>query len=241
MIIAVDKNNGEVMIGDAILPGVFESVEVEDDTESDQVEIQGKEKRADQRTSYKPTIIRLNVNLLSDEGGEAVEKLEVINRIYRPSRSVTVPQAYSITCPEAQAHGVDQVTFASVRSRSTNLDDTIYVTMTFEEKTSLSVSVQQRAASGKSTAYTVVKGDTLSGLAARFGTTVQALATANNIADINLIYVGQKLVIPTSGSATGTSTKTTPTTSSGMGALRMADSTSWTSDDIGAAQDDDTP
>lgn len=39
--------------------------------------------------------------------------------------------------------------------------------------------------------YTVVAGDTLSGIAARFGTTYQALAAINGIADPNKINVGQ--------------------------------------------------
>ena len=44
--------------------------------------------------------------------------------------------------------------------------------------------------------YQVVRGDTLSGIALRFGTTVQALVRANHIVDPNLIDVGQTLVIP---------------------------------------------
>ena len=39
-------------------------------------------------------------------------------------------------------------------------------------------------------------GDTLSGIAARFGTTVAALKRANGITDPRLIRVGQVLVIP---------------------------------------------
>lgn len=48
---------------------------------------------------------------------------------------------------------------------------------------------------GKSTTYTVKSGDTLSGIAAKFGTTYQAIAAKNGISDPDLIYVGQKLVI----------------------------------------------
>lgn len=44
--------------------------------------------------------------------------------------------------------------------------------------------------------YTVVRGDTLSRIARRFGTTFTAIAQANNLADPNLIYVGQVLTIP---------------------------------------------
>ena len=43
--------------------------------------------------------------------------------------------------------------------------------------------------------YKVVKGDTLSGIAARYNTTVSKLASINNIKNVNLIYVGQVLTI----------------------------------------------
>jgi len=43
--------------------------------------------------------------------------------------------------------------------------------------------------------YTVVQGDTLSSIAARFGTTVSAIMQANGLTS-DLIYVGQVLLIP---------------------------------------------
>lgn len=45
--------------------------------------------------------------------------------------------------------------------------------------------------------YIVKAGDTLNKIAAEFGTTAIAIARENNIRNINLIYVGQRLVIPT--------------------------------------------
>lgn len=54
------------------------------------------------------------------------------------------------------------------------------------------------------TTYTVVAGDTLSGIASRYGTTYQELARINNIANPNLIYVGQVIKIPTNGSVPST-------------------------------------
>jgi len=44
--------------------------------------------------------------------------------------------------------------------------------------------------------YTVQRGDTLSSIARRYDVTIQELVTANNIANPNLIYVGQVLSIP---------------------------------------------
>ena len=45
--------------------------------------------------------------------------------------------------------------------------------------------------------YTVISGDTLSGIAKKYGTTYQKIASDNGIANPNLIYPGQKLKIYT--------------------------------------------
>lgn len=47
------------------------------------------------------------------------------------------------------------------------------------------------------TIYIVQKGDTLNKIATMFDTTAIAIANQNNIININLIYIGQKLIIPT--------------------------------------------
>jgi LysM repeat protein len=44
--------------------------------------------------------------------------------------------------------------------------------------------------------YTVQAGDTLYKIAAKYGVTVSAIVTANNITNPNLIHPGQVLVIP---------------------------------------------
>ncbi len=49
---------------------------------------------------------------------------------------------------------------------------------------------------GECIEYTVRWGDTLESIAARFGTTVEAIVQANKLADKDFIYAGQKLKIP---------------------------------------------
>ena len=56
---------------------------------------------------------------------------------------------------------------------------------------------------GGQTIYIVKRGDTLSQIALKYGTTVNEIARINNIKNVNLIYVGQRLVIPTSTNTTG--------------------------------------
>ena len=56
----------------------------------------------------------------------------------------------------------------------------------------------------ETTTYTVKSGDTLSGIAEKYNTTVEKLAEKNKIKDIHLIYVDQVLVIDGEAPATST-------------------------------------
>ncbi|MCV2396470.1 LysM peptidoglycan-binding domain-containing protein [Actinotalea sp. M2MS4P-6] len=65
------------------------------------------------------------------------------------------------------------------------------------------------------TRYTVVSGDTVSHIAARYGTTVQAIVAANGLDSRAFIRIGQTLTIPTStGGTTGAASASASTTSS---------------------------
>ena len=54
---------------------------------------------------------------------------------------------------------------------------------------------------GSSTVHVVQRGEILARIALRYGTTVRAIATANNLPNPSLIYVGQRLVIPGGGAS----------------------------------------
>jgi lysozyme len=61
--------------------------------------------------------------------------------------------------------------------------------------------IVQKSASPHETYYTVKSGDTLGEIAKMYETTVEQLAEWNNIADINYIRAGQKLIVAKSESA----------------------------------------
>ena len=52
--------------------------------------------------------------------------------------------------------------------------------------------------------YTVQPGDSLSAIATRYNTTVDALLSLNNLANPNTLYVGQKLLVPGAGATVTT-------------------------------------
>lgn len=72
------------------------------------------------------------------------------------------------------------------------------------------------------TRYTVQAGDTLYRIAARYGTTVTAIARANNITNTNLIRPGQVLVIPSGSSGSSGTTQVRYTVQSGDTLYRIA-------------------
>ncbi len=70
--------------------------------------------------------------------------------------------------------------------------------------------------------YVVKPGETLSQIAARFGVTVQAIATANKIANPNLIHAGQSLIIPAPGTVpSAPATASAPAASTGQQTYRV--------------------
>lgn len=62
-------------------------------------------------------------------------------------------------------------------------------------KTTTKTPVTAKPGKATDTVYTVKKGDALSGIAKRYGTTVNNLVRINNIKNPNLIYPGQKIKI----------------------------------------------
>ncbi len=67
---------------------------------------------------------------------------------------------------------------------------------------SLSLVVTLDIAQAEDTSYTVQRGDTLTGIAARYGLTVTALAQSNGISNTNNIYAGQTLKVPVNNNST---------------------------------------
>lgn len=114
----------------------------------------------------------------------------------------------------ASRYSTSSSTLASLNSLSN--PNLIYVgqVLKVSSNASISSSTNSSANSTVTTAasYTVKAGDTLSAIAAKYGTTYQALASANSISNPNDIYVGQ--VIKVSATATAASSQAASSTSS---------------------------
>lgn len=114
----------------------------------------------------------------------------------------------------ASRYSTSSSTLASLNSLSN--PNLVYVgqVLKVSSNASTSSSTSSSANSTVTTAasYTVKAGDTLSAIAAKYGTTYQALASTNSISNPNDIYVGQ--VIKVSATATAASSQAASSTNS---------------------------
>lgn len=83
------------------------------------------------------------------------------------------------------------------------------------------------APAGGGGSYTVVRGDTLSGIAQRFGTNYQTLAAINGIADPNKIYPGQVIKLPGGGAPAPQSQTYTVKSGDTLSGIASKFGTSW--------------
>ena len=107
--------------------------------------------------------------------------------------------------------GVQYTDRGNVLGIKGNVDRDLYTESIFLSDTSEIPNTENPndSSNTESTYYTVQRGDTLSEIASRYGTTVQEIADINSIANPNLIYPGQILRILTNSTVHGTETRGT--------------------------------
>jgi rare lipoprotein A len=125
----------------------------------------------------------LGTDLLVNYGGRSVQVTVNDRGPYVGDRELDLSQGAAETIGLTQA-GVDYVEYHRANGGyGGGYSD-------YSEVESYSSGVQEQSGGG---VYVVQSGDTLSGIAAEFGTTVEDLAAANGVANPDLIYAGQTL------------------------------------------------
>jgi LysM repeat protein len=160
--------------------------------------------------------------------GIGVEALQAWNRIFDPNTiiegsTVRIPDSATNAAPQGQVTTVYVVqpgdTLGSVASRfgvdvaalaSRNGISNVNLirdgrSLTIPNGGSGGGTASAAPAPTAATSYTVQVGDTLSSIAARFGTSVSAIASANGISNLDLVRIGSTLSV-TAGSSNGAST-----------------------------------
>ncbi|UCZ51405.1 LysM peptidoglycan-binding domain-containing protein [Bacillus shivajii] len=88
-------------------------------------------------------------------------------------------------------------TVHAIKSENNLTNDFLSIgqTLSIPSGTTTAPTPTESPSEGETTTYTVVSGDTLSGIAAKYGTTVHAIKSANNLTS-DFLRIGQSLTIP---------------------------------------------
>lgn len=138
----ITTDAGQVKVGDNILPGSFESMEISGTVKMDEVEIDGKEKKTTQAVSYDNARIRLTVALVpEEEDGDCSEQIAAYQKIFRKSPDQQKPGVYQIVNKHTEARNISEVIFSSFQTNEDNKSDKIMVTCEFTEHVPVQISV----------------------------------------------------------------------------------------------------
>ncbi|WP_084037866.1 lytic transglycosylase domain-containing protein [Demequina sp. NBRC 110053] len=124
----------------------------------------------------------------------------------------------------ALAHRYDSSVAAISRANNLNSRAVILIGQSLVIPTGASAAAPTSARSGS---HTVVPGDTISGLAVTYGTTVSAIVSANRISNASLIHIGDTLSIPGAGRSSGSTAAQSVDTSASGTYIVAAGDTVW--------------
>lgn len=101
----------------------------------------------------------------------------------------------------------------------TQVDDAAVIAALDKSDSKITVDV---IASGDGESYVIRRGDTLSHIAQRFGTSIRAIRDANNMVSRTVLYPGKKILVPTGRTITSTESKALSTHNPPSGAAAEA-------------------
>ncbi|MDK2903500.1 MAG: hypothetical protein PWQ93_1419 [Clostridiales bacterium] len=185
----ITDNFGNVMLNNMKLPGIFESLDIDDGVNVDNEN----NTKSKQYNGYKGATITIKMRLLTDDTSTCYDKAKQLHGLFKSGGS---PKVYSLVNRHAAARGITSIVFTQLRTSESNEDDTMTADITFDEHAPAIVN-KSPSGTAQSDQYTVKKGDTMWGIARKYGVSLSALIKANpQIKNPDLIYPGQKINIP---------------------------------------------
>lgn len=142
--ITITENIGEVKLGDTILPGIYQSLEVSRAVRMDERRVPGRSGSSKQPLGYEDAEVTLELVLTNDHDSPARDKLRTITGLFQATDKQARPIVYTIAHPVLADWGIRQVVFRSLKSRDDNLYDLIYCSLKFVEHVPVTVKKEQR-------------------------------------------------------------------------------------------------
>ncbi len=124
---------GQVKLGNILLPGNFQELEIESGIKTDEVPIEGTSGTSKQPNGFKDAIINLTIELPTDEADTCYDKLkQIVTILYNVDKSAK-PYVYDIVNKHTAIWNIKKIIFETLNSREDNKNDTIIATLVFKQ------------------------------------------------------------------------------------------------------------
>lgn len=129
----ITNDFGQVKLGGIILPGIFQSMEIEGGVRTDEMEVPGTSGTSKQPQGFKDAIVNLKILLPTDDTDTCYDKLKTYVNILQKVDKNAKPYIYQIVNKHIAIWNIKEVIYKTLRSTEDNRNDTIIVDITFKE------------------------------------------------------------------------------------------------------------
>ena len=129
----ITNDIGEIKLGDTILPGIYQSMEISGTLRFDEANIQGQSGTSKQPLGFGDATINLNLILPTDENATCYDRLKVLVASFYKVNKYGKPYVYRLVNHLTSIWGVRDVLFKDLRVRDDNQKDSLSVDMVFQE------------------------------------------------------------------------------------------------------------
>lgn len=137
--------DGELRLGNDLLPGIFFSQTVQAGVRFDRAERDHMSGKNRIPLGWEDADIRFVSDLVCDDSSDCYEKLAIINKLFKSADKGANPKIYAISNRHLLARGVKRVVFTGLQSDEVAEDDVIRVTLTFSEHIPVVVKREKQA------------------------------------------------------------------------------------------------
>lgn len=134
---------GQIKVGDTLLPGILQKIEVEGSVRIDDMEVPGSSGSSKQPQGFEDAIIYIELLLPTDDATTCYDKLQTLVGIFKKVDKYAKPYIYRIVNKHTQVWNIKEVVFKNCRTTEDNITDSIKATLEFKEYKPVLVKVEQ--------------------------------------------------------------------------------------------------
>lgn len=142
--IVITKDVGAVKVGDTVLPGLFQRMEVHRALAMDEAAVPGRSGKSKQPLGFEDADVELSVLCQEDEASTAEAKLRTIVSLFQTQDKLARPFVYEITHRLLAVWGIRKVLFHDLRTEEDNESDNLIAVLSFREHEPVTLKAEKR-------------------------------------------------------------------------------------------------